>query len=104
MEAATKRVVGRPFQPGQSGNPSGRRPALLTNALLKRLTPEKADELAAILLEKAEAGEAWALEKVWDRVEGKVPNRNENGNPGDFDADLSDVDTQTLKRALKRVK
>ena len=29
---------------------------------------------------------------------------NENGDPGAFDIDLSEIDTTTLKRALKRVK
>lgn len=104
MQAVAKKVVGRPFQPGQSGNPSGRRPAILTKALAAKLTPEKAEQLATVLLQKAEAGESWAMQAIWERIEGKVPNRNEDGKPGDFDLDLDDVETKTLKAALKRIK
>lgn len=72
---------------------------------MSKLTPERAEKVAAMLLQKAEAGESWALQMLWERVEGKVPNRNENGDPGDFDdPDLSDVKTPQLRRALERVK
>lgn len=102
--AAPKRVVGRPFQKGQSGNPGGRRALLLTKAVVGKLTPAQADQIAAQLIARAAAGESWAIQMLWERTEGKVPNRNEDGKPGDFDPDLSDVDTQSLKAALKRVK
>ena len=93
------------FQPGDPRiNRGGRPPAVLSRALFSKLTPEQADKLATVLLEKAEAGESWAMEKIWERTEGKVPNKNENGNPGDFDIDLSDIPTTALKAALKRVK
>jgi hypothetical protein len=104
MESAAKRVVGRPFAPGQSGNPGGRRALPLTKALVGRVTTEQAEQLAQNLLAKALAGESWAMQMVWDRLEGKVPNRNEDGKPGDFDLDLSDVDTKSLRAALKRIK
>ena len=103
-KAARKNGPGRPFQPGQSGNPGGRPPALLSRAILKKLTPERADKIAEELLKKAEEGDAWAIDRLWERTEGKVPNRNENGDPGSFDADLSKVDSDRLRTALKRVK
>lgn len=77
---------------------------LLTKALTGKMTAERADTIAEQLLVRAEAGEAWAIQTLWERTEGKVPNRNEDGKPGDFDLDLDDVDTKTLKAALKRIK
>jgi hypothetical protein len=71
---------------------------------MAQMTPERAEKIAAELLTKAEAGEAWALQMLWDRTEGKVPNKNENGNPGDFDLNLEDVDSNQIRAALKRVK
>lgn len=104
MTAAPKRVVGRPFQKGQSGNPGGRRPAVLSRAVFAKLTDEQAEQIAAELIEKAIAGDLQAISMLWERIEGKVPNKHENGQPGDFDLDLSDVETQALKAALRRVK
>ena len=89
-----KRVPGKPFQPGDARiNRGGRPPAVLSRALFAKLTPEK-----------AEAGESWAMEKVWERTEGKVPTKNENGQPGDFDLDLSDDERTRIRSALKVVR
>lgn len=104
MATAPKRVVGRPFQKGQSGNPGGRRPNVLSRAVFAKMTPEQADRIAEQLIAKAEDGESWAMQMLWERTEGKVPNRNEDGKPGDFEMDLSDVDTDAIKAALRRVK
>ena len=102
--AAKKRVVGKPFQPGQSGNPGGRRPAILSRAIVAKLTPEEADKIAAELIKQATGGDLHAIAMLWERIEGKVPNRNENGQPGEFDERLDDVETDVLRAALKRVK
>ena len=107
MQAAPKKVVGRPFQKGQSGNPSGRPRDPLLAALKGKMTPEKASAIADTLLEKAEAGDMQAVGMVWERLAGKVPNRNENGDPGDFDLDFSDwslADLQQAAAKLRRVK
>lgn len=104
MTTPPKRVVGRPFQKGQSGNPGGRRPAVLSRAVLAKMTDEQAEQIASELIAKAVEGDLHAISMLWERIEGKVPNRNENGEPGAFDLDLSDVETRALKAALKRVK
>jgi hypothetical protein len=105
MATAAKKVPGRPFLPGQSGNPNGRpKGTSITSVLRSRLTDEDKIAIADALIRGAKAGEMDKIREVMDRHDGKVPNRNENGDPGDFDADLSDVDTRTLKAALKRVK
>lgn len=68
-----------PFAPGKSGNPGGRsstKPFLdalkfqialagENHALLRRVAQK--------VLDKAEEGERWAVELVWDRLDGKVP-------------------------------
>lgn len=101
---ARKRGPGRPFQKGQSGNPGGRPRALLTRALADTLTPQEAQDIIAAVKAKALGGDLQATAMLWDRLEGKAVARNESGDPGAFDADLSDVDTAQLRAALKRVK
>jgi hypothetical protein len=102
--APVKTVRGRPFQPGDPRiNRGGKPPAILSRAIVAKLTPERADKLAEVLLTKAEAGESWAVQTILERTEGKVPNRNEDGAPGDFDLDLSAADTAKLKASLRVV-
>lgn len=71
---------------------------------MAKLTPEKADALADVLFAEAESGESWAMNLIFERVEGKVPNKNEDGKPGDFDLDLSDDDRTKLRTALKVIR
>lgn len=60
------------FQPGQSGNPSGKPSTYtLTRALREQLTIKRAEQLAQAALEQAEAGNLRALEFVRDSIEGK---------------------------------
>jgi len=78
-----KRVMpkGRPWQPGQSGNPSGRpRTAALSHALRQKLAefvpddPERrtyAQKLADSLIDKAMKGDPDTFRAIVDRVEGK---------------------------------
>jgi hypothetical protein len=51
---------------------------------------------------RAMAGEPWFVQFVTERLEGKAVARAESGEPGQF-VDLSDIDTETLRKALKRV-
>src|SRR5690349_2602358 len=110
METAPKRVVGRPFQKGQSGNPAGRAkgPRLSTLILqgLAKAAPGARGTEAEVVAEKlvalALAGDLGAIKEVLDRAEGKSVARAENGQPGDFDLDLDDVETRALKAALTR--
>lgn len=59
------KVIGKPFAPGVSGNPSGRRrgAASLTAALKRKLTRKAAEQIAAKIVERARQGDrhAWAI-------------------------------------------
>jgi len=73
------------FQPGQSGNPKGRpRNAKGVKELLAKIGREKVDgkngkrktrfeEVLRQVYSAAEDGEAWAVQFIADRTEGKVP-------------------------------
>ena len=104
--ASAKRVIGRPFQKGDDPrrNRAGRPKALLTAAIAEALTDADAKKIIGVVIEQAKAGDLQAVGMLWDRLEGKAIGRNENGQPGDFEIDLSDVDATALKAALKRVK
>ncbi len=105
MATGQKRAVGKPFQPGQSGNPGGRPKGRLLSAVLRqKLTDEDKEIIAQQIIDGAKRGELDKIRELFDRTEGKVPNRNENGEPGAFDELLDEVDTTTLKAALKAVK
>lgn len=81
-----------------------RRPDPLLAALKGKMTPQRADVIAEALLLKAEAGDVPSIAMVWERTAGKVPNRNENGQPGDFELDLSDEERENLRSALKVIR
>lgn len=71
-------VVGRPFQPGQSGNPNGRpKSKPFKDALQKALKDAEGDKdlLAAVataLVGKAMMGDVPAIKELADRMDGKV--------------------------------
>jgi|APCry1669189204_1035204.scaffolds.fasta_scaffold58352_1 Family of unknown function (DUF5681) len=69
-----KRVIGRPFPKGTSGNPSGKRPGSVspTAALKRALTRGDADAIAAKLISCARAGDAAALRILLDRCDGPL--------------------------------
>jgi len=70
-----------PFQPGQSGEPTGKagpRGKILTEALKRALARSGDGDLyagcnkvAQAAVDAALAGEQWAIKEVWDRLEGK---------------------------------
>lgn len=74
----SERVIGRPFQPGQSGNPNGRpktRP--FKDALQKALKAIGDDKdalemVASALVSKAAMGDVPAIKELADRLDGKV--------------------------------
>jgi hypothetical protein len=69
----TKRVVGRPFQKGQSGNPGGRPKAIAeVIALAREMTTEAMLALKDIALKgESEAARVSALNAILDRGWGK---------------------------------
>ncbi len=73
---------GRPFKPGQSGNPAGRPKSLTLSEAYRRelakidesdpLKRTHAEVLAAKMIFKASKGDVAALKEIADRVEGKA--------------------------------
>jgi hypothetical protein len=73
-----KRVIGRPFQPGQSGNPNGRpKSKPFRKALSEALKASDDDSeilkaVALALVAKAKEGDVQAIKEIADRMDGKV--------------------------------
>lgn len=71
-----QRGPGKPFKPGQSGNPAGKPPGagLSLLSILKRQLAEggKADEIVSATIRDALGGDQAARKLVWDRIEGPV--------------------------------
>jgi hypothetical protein len=73
-----KRVIGRPFQPGQSGNPNGRpKSKPFKKALSEALKAAEDDSeilqaVALALVAKAREGDVPAIKEIADRLDGKV--------------------------------
>ena len=102
----------RRFPKGRSGNPGGRpKGTSLTVALRAKLDKPvapgspvtKREALAQTLVSLALAGNLAAIREVLDRTEGKAVQRQEQGEAGAFNLDLSDIPTDALKRALRRL-
>jgi hypothetical protein len=74
-ETAAKRVIGRPFPKGTSGNPGGRPKKRLIDEVLEELllTDDSAvaQTVAAALLKKAKRGDVKAIQLLAERVQGK---------------------------------
>lgn len=70
-----------PYQPGQSGNPSGKskEPKIWKDALSRALKrrehedPLALEKLADKLLAKVDQGDIIAMKELGDRLDGKVP-------------------------------
>jgi phage I-like protein len=73
-----KRVIGRPFQPGQSGNPNGRPKSKPFKEALQRALNAAGDDrdmleaVATALVGKAMMGDVPAIKELADRMDGKV--------------------------------
>lgn len=66
---------GRPFQPGQSGNPGGRpKSEVSITAWLKKICADEneAEALARAIINQAKEGNSAAIKAVLDRVDGAV--------------------------------
>jgi hypothetical protein len=73
-ESSKKKVPGRPWKPGQSGNPTGKRKATLspTAALKRSLTRTDLECIIAKLIGQAKAGDRYAMRILFDRVDGPL--------------------------------
>ena len=75
-----------PFKPGESGNPSGAKPEKpFTDAIRRAINQSDGKVLRRIaeqILERAMAGESWAIMHVADRLEGKPAQRIEQTGEG----------------------
>jgi hypothetical protein len=69
-DRSAKRQRGRPFQPGQSGNPAGRPKGWrsATTRLVEDLLDGEAEELTRKAIELAKAGDAPVLRMVLERI------------------------------------
>lgn len=71
-------MVGRPFQPGQSGNPNGRPKSKPFKDALRKALEEAGDNeralslVAMALVAKAQMGDVRAIKELADRLDGKV--------------------------------
>jgi hypothetical protein len=66
----------------------------------ERSTPEDIDAIVRTLIDLARAGNLQAIQMIWDRLEGKVVARQEQGDPGAFTG-LEDVPTEELVRRIE---
>lgn len=97
METAPRRVVGRPFEPGQSGNPNGRpKRRHLADMLGEELAkPSRRDgrsrdqrlveRLVTIALEGKRAEALRAMQLIFAYRDGLPIARTETGEPGAFE-------------------
>jgi len=69
--SARKRIVGRPWPKGVSGNPSGRRrgSVSLAAALARSLTKRDAEAICRKLISLAKRGDVPALRLLFDRLD-----------------------------------
>ena len=76
--AKRQTAPGRPWKPGQSGNPSGRRKGSVSlTAALKRLLiaePELVDRVARTIVDAAIAGDVASARLLFDRLDGSRSN------------------------------
>lgn len=74
-----------PFEPGQSGNPSGTQPNKpFWSALNRAIAQEDSKRIRAAaekLLDAAASGEPWAIAMLADRMDGKPKQQTELSGP-----------------------
>lgn len=76
-ESSKKQPRGKPFQPGQSGNPGGRKPKTAEERTLEAMCRDRTQDALAVLLQIMESGEQernriTAAMAVIDRGHGKA--------------------------------
>ena len=95
----TKSVRGRPFEPGQSGNPSGRPKGARNKATLavQALLEDAAEALTRKLIELALSGNIPALRLCFERL---LPPRRDHGVAFDLPKIESAADALAASRAV----
>lgn len=77
----------KPWQPGQSGNPSGySKDRRMTTQLLKQLEADgELDDVVTALIREAKKGSFQHIREIFDRLDGKVASKVEVTNENDRD-------------------
>ncbi|GAB1411199.1 hypothetical protein MASR1M90_23530 [Desulfovibrionales bacterium] len=100
-ESTDKKQRGRPFKPGQSGNPKGRPPGALnkTTLAIRALMAGQAEAVLQVLIDQAMGGDVAAARAILERL---VPVARET--PVDAGAvDLPELSAATLPAAVGAV-
>ena len=66
-----------PGNPGGPGNPHAAAVAAWRGAMVKTVAPEDVQKVVGVLVDKAKAGEAWAVRELLDRCLGRPQQRME---------------------------
>ena len=100
---AEKRKIGvdTRFQPGN--HMGGRPKTLLTTTLREIFTPEHARAVAQRIIDKSVSGDLRFIELLYGRLEGKIVERRESGQPGSFDQAIEMVETDALLAMIKEI-
>lgn len=96
-ENSNKTVVGRPFQPGQSGNPGGRPKGIA--AIARAHTDKAVDVLVQAMDEEDPRVRVAAAKEILDRGYGKAPVFT-----ADLTGKLDDLDDNALDAALSAIR
>lgn len=93
-ESSKKQPRGKPFQPGQSGNPGGRKPKTDEERTLEAMCRDKSQEALAVLLEIMSNGEQernriTAAMAIIERGHGKAVQPTTIGNPDGSKMDMN---------------
>jgi hypothetical protein len=105
MATANVPPVDTRFKKGQSGNPAGRPKHILTAALRGTITDADMTAMAKKLIDRAKKGDLHAMAMVWDRLEGRPVQRNENsgpdGGPQEFEHKFEQLSDDQIVDVLK---
>ncbi len=96
-ENSTKTAPGRPFQPGQSGNPGGRPKGIA--AIAREHTDKAVDVLVAAMDDPDSRVKIAAAKEILDRGYGKAPVFT-----ADLTGKLDDLDDNALDAALSAIR